>query len=760
MTATTQPATTLPTTHPPGSAPTTILGISAFYHDAAAALVRDGELVAAAQEERFSRKKNDPAFPRNAIDYVLRAGGVTAADVTHVVYYEKPWLKFERLLESQLAFAPRGLGSFVASMPGWLREKLFLRGHLQQALGVHRPILFCEHHESHMAAAFYPSPYERAAILTVDGVGEWATTSYGTGQGAQLRTLGELHFPHSLGLLYAAFTAYLGFEVNEGEYKVMGLAPYGEPRYVRRILDELVELRDDGSFRLHLANFDFAHGLRMTNARFAALFGGPPRAPEGPMTQRELDLARSIQVVTEEALLRMARHVQRETGEKHLVLAGGVALNCVANGRILRETPFESLWVQPAAGDAGSAVGAALAVWHRYLEQPRAPRTGGDAMQGAYLGPSYSPAQVRAFLDGAGARYQVLAADDAPDADARVADAAGKLIADGKVVGFFDGRLEFGPRALGHRSILADARSATMQRTVNLKIKFRESFRPFAPSVLRERVHEWFELDADSPYMLLVAQVQACRLRALTADEAAAVGLAKLAVPRSELPAVTHVDGSARVQTVDGVHSPRYRRLLLAFEQRTGCPVVLNTSFNVKGEPIVNTPEDAYRCFLATGMDCLVLGNNLLWREGQPALAPRPSAPRPPTPRRDLRGFGLVVGLVLVAIALFGVWRADFEPSAWRVVFWALGGVLAAAGALAPGVLRLPHRGWMGFGAVMGRVSSALILTLAHLLVLTPIGLVQRLGGRDGLRLRPSLGSYWRRRSPDPRGGERYEQLF
>ena len=590
--------------------PVHILGISAFYHDAAAALVRDGQVVAAAQEERFTRVKGDASFPAHAVRYCLREAGIGIGDLDHVAYYEKPWLHFERLVETYLAVAPRGLASFLKAMPVWLGEKLFLKRLLRKELGWAGSLLFAEHHESHLASAFYPSPFERAAILTVDGVGEWATTTWGRGEGDAIHVGAELHFPHSLGLLYSAFTYWLGFKVNSGEYKVMGLAPYGEPKYVDAIFRELVDLRDDGSFRLNMAYFDYAHGLRMTGAAFDRLFGAPARGGEAQLTQLHMDVARSLQAVTEEVLLRMARHVHAQTGMKQLCLAGGVALNCVANGRILREGPFDDVWIQPAAGDAGGAVGCALAAWHGYLGQPRTADGRTDAMKGAYLGPAYGSEAIRAWLDGVGAKYRVLA----PDA---VADAAAGVIADGKVLGYFQGRLEFGPRALGARSILGDARSPTMQSVMNLKIKYRESFRPFAPAVLVDSNADYFELDRPSPYMLLVAQVQARRRREVPDDEKL-WGIDKVKAARSDVPAVTHVDGSARVQTVDGVHNGPFAEVLRALQAKTGCACVINTSFNVRGEPIVCTPEDAYRCFMNTEMDFLLMEDVLLDKRDQP----------------------------------------------------------------------------------------------------------------------------------------------
>jgi carbamoyltransferase len=585
---------------------TTVLGLSALYHDSAACLLRDGELVAAAQEERFTRKRHDAALPLNAVKYCLAAGNLRIDQVDHVVFYDKPFLKFERLLETFLSTAPRSLGPFVRAMPPWLKQKLWTSDLVANALGYPGKILFSEHHESHAASAFYPSPFDEAAVLTVDGVGEWATTTAGYGRGKELVLEEEIRFPHSLGLLYSAFTQFCGFKVNSGEYKLMGLAPYGEPRFVDQILGNLIELRDDGGFRLAVERFDFLTGNRMVGKGFEQLFGGPARSPEAKLTTRELDLARSIQVVTEEALLRLARRLHDRTKSKNLCLAGGVALNCVANGRLLREGPFESLWIQPAAGDAGGAVGAAYAVWHRYLGNERPPRTGTDAMQGALLGPSFDDAAVERELSTFGAKSHRVSSS---------AEVVAELVEKGSVVGWFQDRMEFGPRALGARSIVGDPRSPSMQTTMNMKIKFRESFRPFAPAVLREKVAEWFELDVDSPYMLLVADVVPGQR---IADTTNAAGLDKLKTPRSTIPAVTHVDGSARIQTVSARENARFHELLSAFHARTGCPVLINTSFNVRGEPIVCTPSEAYRCFMRTGIDALVLGDRVLHKADQP----------------------------------------------------------------------------------------------------------------------------------------------
>ena len=591
-----------------------ILGISAYYHDSAACLVRDGEIVAAAQEERFTRKKHDHRFPTNAVRFCLERAGIDGEQVDLVTFYDKPLLKFERLIETYIDFAPAGIRSFLMSMPLWLREKLWIRDQVKKSSNYEGKVLFTEHHESHAASAFFPSPFESAAVLTMDGVGEWATSSYGYGRGNELHLLAELHFPHSLGLLYSAFTYYTGFKVNSGEYKVMGLAPYGEPRYVDRILDEIVELRDDGSLRLNMNYFNFAHGLTMTNSAFDELFGGPPRKPESQLTQREMDLARSVQDVTEMAMLRMARHVHRETGEKNLCLAGGVALNCVGNGLILREGPFENVWIQPAAGDAGGALGAALSVWYQYLGNGRdvsvVRGAHSDGMKGAYLGPSFTSEQIRSFLETTGANYRRVERSE-------LASSVARLLAEEKVVGWFQGRMEFGPRALGARSILGDPRSPRMQAQMNLKIKFRESFRPFAPSVLRERVSDYFQMDCDSPYMLLVAPVRDHLRREMTNEEQDKFGIDKLNVVRSTIPAVTHVDYSARVQTVRQEDNPIYYDLLMEFERLTGCPVVVNTSFNVRGEPIVCSPEEAYTCFMRTEMDCLVMEDYVLRKDEQ-----------------------------------------------------------------------------------------------------------------------------------------------
>ena len=597
-----------------------ILGISAFYHDSAAALLRDGEIVAAAQEERFTRKKHDPGFPDNALKYCLDEAGIGLQDVDHVAFYDKPFLKFERLLETYVSFAPRGFESFRMAIPVWLREKLFLKDLLVKELRRHAPdqdwnsrLRFSEHHLSHAASAFFPSPFEEAAVLTMDGVGEWATTSLAIGRGNTLEVLKEIHFPHSLGLLYSAFTYYTGFKVNSGEYKLMGLAPYGEPRYVDRIFDHLVDLKADGSFRLDQSYFNYCTGLTMTGPKFHELFDGPPRAANEPLTQHHMDLAASIQAATEKIVLQLARSIRAETGMRKLCLAGGVALNCVANGKLLRDGQFDAIWIQPAAGDAGGALGAALAVHHIHLGQTRS-ADGSDKMRGSYLGPEFAQADIERRLTAAGARFQVLG-------DADLYQAGATALAEEKALGWFQGRMEFGPRALGGRSILGDARSPAMQSVLNLKVKYRESFRPFAPAVLREDVADWFELDGDSPYMLLVADVVEKRRRPMTEAEQKLFGIEKLNVPRSDIPAVTHVDYSARIQTVHAATNPRYHALIAAFKQQTGCPVIVNTSFNVRGEPIVCTPEDAFRCFMGTEIEALAVGNCFLKKEDQdPAL--------------------------------------------------------------------------------------------------------------------------------------------
>jgi carbamoyltransferase len=598
-----------------------VLGISAYYHDSAAALLRDGHVLAAAQEERFTRKKHDSEFPHNAIGSCLEITGTRPDEIAVVAFYDKPFLKFERLLETYLAFAPKGFTSFRQALPVWVKDKLFQRTtilkelkKLDRSVDWESKLIFSEHHLSHAASAFYPSPFERAAVLTMDGVGEWTTTSLALGSGRDLKVMREIHFPHSLGLLYSAFTYYTGFKVNSGEYKVMGLAPYGEPKFVREIKDHLIDIKDDGSFRLNLEYFEYCTGLTMTNGNFDRLFGGPARKPEQKLTQREMDLAASIQAITEEVMLKLALGIAKETGEKNLCLAGGVALNCVANGKLLRKKYFDRLWLQPAAGDAGGALGAAYVAHYLHSTQARSVAPGLDAMRGSYLGPQFAQADIEERLRRAGAVFEV-------HSDRQLIDESARALAEGRALGWFQGRMEFGPRALGARSILGDARSPSMQKTLNLKVKYRESFRPFAPSVLADDVSEWFELDAESPYMLLVADVAKEQRIAMTEEERKLFGIEKLNVPRSSIPAVTHVDYSARVQTVHKETNPRYYDLISSFKEKTGCPVIVNTSFNVRGEPIVGSPEDAFRCFMGTEIETLAVGNCFLRKEAQnPAL--------------------------------------------------------------------------------------------------------------------------------------------
>lgn len=590
-----------------------ILGISAFYHDSAACLVQDGKIVSAAQEERFTRKKHDFSFPKNAINYCLQNSDLTGNDLDFVAFYDKPFIKFERILETYLAYAPIGIGSFIKAMPLWIKHKIWMKEFIKKELDYDGKIIFTEHHQSHAASAFFPSPFQEAAFLTVDGVGEWATASYGVGVDNQIHIQAEIHFPHSLGLLYSAFTYYTGFKVNSGEYKVMGLAPYGTPKYKDLILSELLDLKEDGSFKMNMKYFNYCAGLTMTNKRFERLFGGLRRKPESRLTQRDMDLARSVQEVTEEIILRMTRHIHKETGHKKLSLAGGVALNCVSNGRILREGPFEDIWIQPAAGDAGGALGAALFVWYQYLDNKRKVDAGKDFQRGSFLGPEFDNSFVKNYLYGNRIPYTLLTDEEIPE---RIAD----LIAAQNVIGWFHGRSEFGPRALGSRSIIGDARSPEMQETMNLKIKYRESFRPFAPSVIKERISDYFEIDRESPYMLLVAYVKEGIRREMSAEQQKLFGLDQLRVTRSSVPAITHVDYSARLQSVNKDSNPLYHAVISKFDEKYGCPVIINTSFNVRGEPIVCTPEDAYLCFMRTEMDYLILENFLIEKKEQKPL--------------------------------------------------------------------------------------------------------------------------------------------
>ena len=590
-----------------------ILGISAFYHDSAACLIKDGIIIAAAQEERFTRKKHDHTFPANAIQYCLREAGIDGTELDYVAFYDKPFLKFERILETYLAYSPFGIGSFLKAMPLWIKKKLWIKEIIKDELNYSGKIIFPEHHESHAASAFFPSPFQEAAFITMDGVGEWSTSSFGFGKDNQIELLADIQFPHSLGLIYSAFTYYTGFRVNSGEYKVMGLAPYGEAKYKDLIYEHLIDVKEDGSFKMNMDYFNYCTGLTMTNSKFHRLFGGSPRKPESKLTQKEMDLARSVQEVTEEIVLKMAKHVRKETGMKYLCLAGGVSLNCVANGKLLRSGLFDDIWIQPAAGDAGGAVGCALFTWYQYLENQRKADDKSDFMQGAYLGPEFKNGSIESFLKNNGYSYKTLTDKELPE---KIAD----LIADKKVIGWFQGRMEFGPRALGSRTIIGDARSSEMQKTMNLKIKYRESFRPFAPSIRADNISEYFDIDRESPYMLLVADVNKNKQLKMSEEQSSYFGLKKLNVVRSEIPAVTHVDYSARIQSVNKKTNPRYHEMLTQFNEKFGCAVVVNTSFNVRGEPIVCTPKDAYLCFMRTEMDYLIIGNYLLSKKDQDAL--------------------------------------------------------------------------------------------------------------------------------------------
>jgi carbamoyltransferase len=721
-----------------------ILGISAFYHDSAAALVdHEGRVVAAAQEERFSRLKHDARFPRHAIRHCLDRAGVGIEDLELVAFYEKPWVKFERILETQLAYAPRGFRPFLKAMPIWLKEKLWIGRMIEKELGYEGRIIYPEHHESHAASAFFASPFRRAAILTMDGVGEWATSAWGTGADSRISLTRELHFPHSLGLLYSAFTYYTGFTVNSGEYKVMGLAPYGQPRYVDRILQELIDLKPDGSFRLNMDHFAYGHGLTMTSSSFHELFGGPPREPESELTQRHMDLARSVQEVVEEVMLRMARHVRSETGERQLCMAGGVALNSVGNGRIIREGIFDDVWIQPAAGDAGGSLGAALFAYHHVLGRERRVDGVHDAQRGSYLGPAFDAAEIGTWLEEAGLPHTSLDDREAPRTVA-------SLIAERNVVGWFSGRMEFGPRALGARSILADPRDPEAQARLNAKIKFRESFRPFAPACLAERAPEYFELEGASPYMLVVAPVRE-EHRRRGGDRLQ--GLDRLKAPLSVIPAVTHVDHTARVQTVGTATHPAFRGLLESFEEDTGCPMVVNTSFNRRGEPIVCTPADAYECFMRTEMDVLVLEGHLLFKEDQPPVGSLPFQafrgrwsdrfePPPPTEaehRAETRRFGLLMA------GAFGVLGGVL---AWRgapIGSYLLGGaaLFALAALLAPRALGPVQRGWMWFAERLAVVTNVILLAVVYVLAITPTAVASRLFGRDRLGLKEGTADSW-----------------
>ena len=732
-----------------------ILGISAYYHDSAACLVKSGRIIAAAQEERFSRKKNDAGFPTSAISYCLQEGNIQAKDIDYIVFYEKPFLKYERLIETYLTFAPAGLQQALVSLPVWVKEKIWIKDAIRRKLPESGPILFTNHHLAHAASAFLPSPFAKAAYLTIDGVGEMATASFGTGTANRLTPLNELHFPHSLGLLYSAFTAYTGFKVNSDEYKLMGLAPYGSPRYKDQILEELIDLKEDGSFRINMQYFSYCTGMTMTSSKFHKLFGGKPLSSKAPLKQRHMDIARSIQDVTEEIFLRMARHVHRETGHKNLCLAGGVALNCVANGRLLREGPFEKIWIQPAAGDAGSALGAALWCWHHYLDHPRTTQASGDQMQGALLGPSYSDRNIKLYLDNVGARYERL---EVPQKTERTAT----LLSAGMVIGWHQGRTEYGPRALGNRSILADPRTPEMQALVNKKIKFREDFRPFAPAILEARMADYFEIDSASPYMLLVVPIHKKRLHPLTDHQKALSGFDRLKIPRSDIPAVTHVDNSARVQTVNETDNPQFHALLQTFEQKTGCPLLLNTSFNVSEEPIVCSPEDAYLCFMATDLDALVIGSYLLEKELQPTRTHGETGHtgQADTAEQDMakfkhsregkysladtrqhRLFGLLIGSLSLLWSL--PLRASDHSLNWPT--FSLGITLILLGWLTPNFLSLLYRLWMACGHVIGWFITRGLLTLFYYLAISPTAYLARLLGRKFLATGtdPERSSYW-----------------
>jgi carbamoyltransferase len=750
--------------------PMYILGISAFYHDSAAALIRDGTLVAAAQEERFTRIKHDYRFPNQAIDYCLREEKISPSDLDYVAFYDKPFLKFERILESYLHFAPRGINSFIKAMPLWIKKKIWIKSLIREAFpGFDGEILFPEHHRSHAASAFFPSPFSDAAIITTDGVGEWTTTSVGFGSGNSITLLQEIKFPHSLGMLYSAFTYYTGFKVNSGEYKVMGLAPYGEPKYVQTILDNLIDVKQDGSFRLNLDYFNFPVGLTMTNRKFHRLFGGPPREPESLISQKEMDIARSVQEVTELILERMSLHAKEETGADYLVLAGGVALNCVANGKLLRNNNYKDIWVQPAAGDAGGALGAALSVFHEYLSNPREVEHGRDTQHGSYLGPHYSDSEISEFLD----RYRIPFHHLS---DAELIKKTAELLAEGKVVGWFQGRMEFGPRALGARSILADPRSPGMQKKMNLKIKFRESFRPFAPSVLLGVVKEYFKFDRPSPYMLFVAEVTENKRLVMSREEQELFGIDKLNIVRSEIPAVTHVDYSARLQTVDGQTNSRYGLLLKEFASQTGCPVLVNTSFNVRGEPIVCTPLDAYKCFMRTEMDYLVMENYLLNKEEQPNTIPGISWKEGFTKgrftpeesvamdkskfkdRKEWRKFGIGLSIILM---ILGTIQWLVGKSMFPIVYLTAGIVFVSA-LLFPVILKPLFIIFSYIGFALGWVITRVILSGFFFLVFTPVGLFSRLLGKQYLQVgfRTDATTYWETHREQTTLKEHFEKQY
>jgi len=747
-----------------------ILGISAFYHDSAASLIRDGNIIAAAQEERFTRLKHDYRFPTHAINYCLQEENISPSDLEYIAFYDKPFLKFERILESYLQYAPIGISSFIKAIPVWIKKKIWIKSLIQEELpGFKGKILFPEHHRSHAASAFFPSPFSEAAIVTTDGVGEWTTTSIGFGKENSIKLLQELQFPHSLGMLYSTFTYYTGFRVNSGEYKVMGLAPYGKPKYVQTILDNLIDIKEDGSFRLNLEYFNFPVGLTMTNRKFNRLFGGPPRKPESKITQREMDLARSVQEVTELILKRICRHAKVETGAKNLVLAGGVALNCVANGKLLRDNAFEDIWVQPAASDAGGALGAALSVWYEYLGNSRAIEHGYDAQQGSYLGPRFSNSEIREFLESHHIPFHQLS-------DTEVIKQTATLLAEKNVVGWFQGRMEFGPRALGARSILADPRSPEMQKKLNLKIKFRESFRPFAPSVLENAVKKYFQFDRPSPYMLFVAEVAEDKRHRMSQKEEKLFGIDKLNIVRSEIPAITHVDYSARLQTVNENTNKKYYALLKEFGKQTGCPVLVNTSFNVRGEPIVCTPHDAYKCFMRTEMDYLVLANYLLYKKEQPETTPGLSwkddfalgrfTPKQPAimdtskfgDRREWRKFGIGLSIILAILGTIQWIRGiSLFP-----IFYSIAGIVLASGLLFPIILKPLFILFSYIGFALGWVMTRVILSALFFLVLTPIGLLSRLVKKRYLQtdIGTNETTYWKAHREQTASKEHFEKQY
>jgi carbamoyltransferase len=728
-----------------------ILGISCFYHDSAACLLADGRIVAAVQEERFSRRKHDQRFPVKAIAYCLSEGGLTVRDLDCVVFYDKPFLTFERLLMSYLTVAPRGLKSWLAAMPSWLGQKLHVPKIFKREIGYEGEVLYTEHHEAHAASAFYPSPFKEAAILTVDGVGQWATASCGIGRGKDLDILKELHFPDSVGLLYSAFTYFTGFRVNSGEYKLMGLAPYGKPVYRDLILEEVLAVKEDGSIRLNHSLFDFIGGLRMTHRRFDRLFGGPPRKPGAPITRREMDMAASIQHVVEEIILKMARHLYHETGMKQLCMAGGVALNCVVNGRVLREGPFSDIWIQPAAGDAGGALGAALSVWHRFLGNERIVSHAGDGQDGSYLGPAFSQASIQAYLEENDYPYHAL---DSADRAKRIAEEIDR----GRIVGHFSGRMEFGPRALGARSILGDPRRKETPSVLNSRIKYRESFRPFAPSVLEEKAADYFDIDRPCPYMLLAVDVRKDRRLPMPNVDDMDM-LKKLGIPRSDIPAVTHLDYSARIQSVSRKANPDYYAIIEAFEKRTGCGVVVNTSFNVRGEPIVCTPRDAYRCFMRTGMDVLVLENCILFQSEQPEWNDAPSCENESDPdKKEIRIFGLAAAIFFGCLGGLSIWRAHAVPA----YFFGLLSLSGAGLLLAPVPLAPVHRGWLITARFLGCFFTRLMLTAAYCLVITPTAILKRIFGGRPLSLGPvaDASTFWIARSEPLQQKERFYKRY